>query len=206
MKDKSLRKLAIASGKKIRRDIYFNKKRREELRKIFLESQKVILINSDPSIRPVLREEYDQRHLVTSVLAFAVTGLETIERAEEYDKKICLTNCRFTLFKKGKSLVFKATFLKPLLDKKRRTSYFYFPQGLPEKIKKKAFIFRDGKRISLKGYKEVDFGTFKQKVLDYKVLSLKYKGRKADYRFKLALIDEKSQSYWVTKLLPVKRS
>lgn len=201
MNDKQLRKLAIKSGKKINRDIYFSKKRRAELKRTFLKSQKAILENSDFSIKPVLKEEYDQRHLVTSALSFTVKGLETIEKAEEWDKTVYLTNCKFILYKKGKSLVFKAIFLKPLLDNKKRTSYFYFPQGFPENTKKKTFIYKDGKRFSLKGYEKVDFGTFKQKVLDYKVLSLKYKGKKANYDFKLTLINEENQSYWVTKII-----
>jgi len=200
MKKKSLRSIAIASGKKLNKEIYFSKKKRAEWKKTFLKSQKAILENSDPSIKPVLKEEYNQRHLVTSALAFTVTGLETIEKAEEYDKRVTLEKCKFIFYKKGDSFVFKATFLKPLLDSKKRISYFYFPQGFPENKKKKAFIYKDGKGFSLKGYEKVDSGTFKQKILDYKVLGLKYKGKKANYNFKLALVNEDSQSYWVEKL------
>jgi len=206
MNDKEFKRLAIKSGKKINRDIYFNKKRREELRKIFLKSQKAILENSDPSIRPVLKEEYDQRHLETSFLAYTVKGLEAIKNAEERDKTVYLTDCKFILYKKGKSLAFKTTFFKPLLDNNSRTSYFAFPQGFPETSKKKAFIYKDGKGFSLKGYERVDFGTFKQKILDYKILGLKYKGNKANYDFKLALINDEKQSYWVEKLFTKKRS
>lgn len=199
-KKKSLRTVALASGKKMNRDIYFNKKRRIELKRTFLKTQKSILEDKNLSEKPVLKEEYDQRTLATSMLAFTVSGLETIEKAEERDKTIYLTNCKFVLFKKGKSMVFKATFLKPFLNSKLRTSYFSFPQGFSKGMKKKAYIYKDGKEVSLKGYEEIDFGTFKQKILDYKVLGLKYKGKKANYDFKLILINEEKQSYWVWNL------
>ena len=200
MNDKSLRKLAISSGKKINKDIYFNKKRRRELKKTFLETQKVILEGEDFSVKPVLKEEYDKRMLTTSMLAFTVSGLETIEKAENFDKRVSLVNCKFILYRKEMSFVFKGTFLKPLLDKKKRTSYFCLPQGFPQKTKKKAYIYKDGQKFTLKGYKLVDSGTFKQKVLDYKDLSLKYRGKKENYFFKLTLINEEKQSYWVMSL------
>jgi len=205
-KKKSLREIAIESGKRINKEIFFNKKKRSEHKKVYLRAQKAILENEYFSIKPILKQEYDQRNLITSALAYTVSGLETVKKADEYDKTIYLTNCKFTLFKKEKLFVFKSTFLKPLLDKKKRTSYFYFPQGFPENEKKKAFIYKDGKRFSLKGYEKVDFGAFKQKVLDYKVLGLRYKGKKEKYDFKLTIINKEKQSYWVEKLFREKRS
>ena len=199
-KKKSLRTVALASGRKMNRDIYFNKKRRRVFKKSFLETQKEILENEDFSVKPVLKEEYDKRMLTTSMLAFTVSWLETIEKAEKYDKKVYLTDSKFILYRKEMSVVFKATFLKPLLDNKVKTSFLCFPQGFPQKTKKKAFIYKDGRKFSLKGYKLVDSGIFKQKVLDYKDISLKYKGKKDHYNFKLTLINDEKQSYWVTSL------
>ena len=200
LKKKSLRTIAIASGKKMNRDIYFNKKKRRELKKTFLETQKAILENEDFSVKPVLKEEYDKRTLTTSILSFTVSGLETIEKAEKNDKKVYLTDCKFILYRKEMSFVFKATFLKPFLGKKKRTSYFCLPQGFPKASKKKAYIYKDGQKFALKGYKLVDSGIFKQKVLGYKDISLKYKSKKANYEFKLKLINEEKQSYWATVL------
>ncbi len=199
-KKKSLRTVALASGRKMNRDIYFNKKRRRVFKKSFLETQKEILENEDFSVKPVLKEEYDKRMLTTSMLAFTVSWLETIGKAEKNDKKIYLTDSKFILYRKEMSFVFKATFLKPLLDNKVKTSFLCFPQGFPRKTKKKAFIYKDGRKFSLKGYEEIDSGTFKQKVLDFKDLSLKYKGKKDHYNFKLTLINDEKQSYWVTSL------
>jgi len=199
-KKKSLRTVALASGRKMNRDIYFNKKRRRVFKKSFLETQKEILENEDFSVKPVLKEEYDKRMLTTSMLAFTVSWLETIEKAEKYDKKVYLTDSKFILYRKEMSVVFKATFLKPLLDNKVKTSFLCFPQGFPRKTKKKTFIYKDGRKFSLKGYEEIDSGTFKQKVLDYKDISLKYKGKKDHYNFKLTLINDEKQSYWVTSL------
>jgi hypothetical protein len=207
IKNKSLKAIAIASGKKINKEIYFSKIKRKKWKSTFLESQKKILETEDSSVKPVLKEEYDRRTLATSILSFTVSGLETIKKAVEYDKRIYLTNCKFILYKKGNSLVFKANFLKPLLDKKKkRTSYLHFPQGFPKTFKKKAYMHKDGQKFSLKGYREIDSGTFRQKVLDYKDVSLKYKGKKEMYNFKLTLISDKKQSYWVTKSFSVKRS
>lgn len=206
MKDKDLRKLAIKSGKRVNREIYFSKKKRKEWKRTFLKSQKAILENEDFSIKPVLKEEYGRRTLATSILAYTVSGLEVVEKAEEYDKTIYLTNCKFILSKRGKSMVFKATFLKPLLDKKKRTSYLCFPQGFPKTSKKKAFILKDGKEFLLRRYKELDSGAFKQKILNHGIIGLTFLGKKANYDFKLTLINEKNQSYWATKLFTKKRS
>jgi len=199
-KKKTLRKLALESGEKFSRDVFFNKKRRKELKTILLKSQREILTNSDPSIRPVLKEEYAKRALDTSVLAFTVKGLETIQNAEERDKKVYLTNCKFVLHKKGLSFVFKGTFLKPLLDTKKKESYLYFPNSLPKVSRKKAYIYKDGKSFSLEGYEKIDSGTFRQKILDYKEFTIKYKGKDESYNFKLNLIDDSKQSYWAISI------
>ena len=197
---KASRLNGFKSGRKIRKDIFFNKKKRKELRKTFLIGQKAILQNSDFSVKPFSEEEYAERRLEASALAFTVTGLETIKKAEEFDKKTYLTNCKFYLFKKRKSVVFKAVFLKPLLDNKEKTSFLYFPQGLPKNTKKKAFVYKDKKKFELQGYKLEDSGTFKQKIIDFYKLSLDYKGKKTSFKFKLKLINEEKQSSWVTIL------
>jgi len=197
---KASRLNGFKSGRKIRKDIFFNKKKRKELRKAFLRGQKAILQNSDFSVKPFSEEEYAERRLEASALAFTVTGLETIKKAEEFDKKTYLTNCKFYLFKKRKSVVFKAVFLKPLLDNKEKTSFLYFPQGLPKNTKKKAFVYKDKKKFELQGYKLEDSGTFKQKIIDFYKLSLDYKGKKTSFKFKLKLINEEKQSSWVTIL------
>lgn len=184
----------LKSGRKMRKDIFFNKKRREELRITFLRTQKAILQNSDSSIKPFSEEEYAQRRLETSALAFTVKGLEAIKEAEAFDKKTYLTNCKFYLFKKGKSVVIKATFIKPLLGSNSKTSFAYFPQGLPESTKKRAFIHKD--KFEFKEYKLLDSGVFKQKILNFEEYTLKFKGEKVDFNIKLKLINSGKQSYW----------
>lgn len=184
----------LNSGRKMRKDIFFNKKRREELRKTFLRTQKAILQNSDSSIKPFSEEEYAQRRLETSALALTVKSLEVIKEAEAFDKKTYLTNCKFYLFKKGKSVVIKATFIKPLLDNNSKTSFAYFPQGLPGNIKKKAFVYKE--KFEFKEYKLLDSGVFKQKILNFEEYTLKFKGEKANFNIKLKLINSGKQSYW----------
>lgn len=184
----------LKSGRKMRMDIFFNKKRREELRKTFLRTQKAILQNSDSSIKPFTEEEYAQRRLETSTLALTVKSLEIIKEAEAFDKKTYLTNCKFYLFKKGKSVVIKATFAKPLLDNSSKTTFVYFPQGLPESTKKRALIYKD--KFEFKEYRLLDSGVFKQKILNFEEYTLKFKGEKADFNIKLKLINSDKQSYW----------
>lgn len=200
MNDKSIRKLAAKANKKLDGEIYFNKKKRKEWKRTFLKTQKSILEDKSLVEKPVLKEEYDKRTLATSMLVFTVTGLKEIEKAENFDKTVYLTNCKFTLFKKGEFLVFKSVFLKPLLDKKTRTSYFCFPQGFPKTTKKKTYIVKDEKEFSLKGYREIDSGTFKQRVFDHKIIGLSYNGKDSSYEFKLTLICEEKQSYWANCL------
>lgn len=188
----------LKSGRKMRKDIFFNERRREELRKTFLRTQKAILQNSDFSIKPFLEEEYAQRRLETSALAFTVRSLETIKEAEVFDKKTYLTNCKFYLFKKGKSAIIKATFLKPLLDNNSKTTFAYFPQGLPKGIRKKAFVYKE--KFEFTEYKLQDSGVFKQKILNFEEYTLKFKGKKVDFNIKLKLINSDKQSYWATIL------
>ena len=187
---------ALKSGRKMRKDIFFNKKRRKDLKNTFLRTQKVILQHSDFSVKPFSEEEYAQRRLETSALAFTVTGLEAIRNAEDSDKKTYLTNCKFYLLKKRKSIIIKATFLKPLLDNNLKTTFVYFPQGLPRDLKKKAFVCKE--RFEHEGYKLLDSGTFKQKILNFEEYTLKFKGEKADFNIKLKLINSDRQSYWTT--------
>lgn len=186
------------SGTKMRKDIFFNKKRREELRKTFLRTQKAILQNSDSSIKPFTEEEYAQRRLETSALALTVAGLETIKKAKDFDKNSYLANCKFYLFKKGKSVIIKATFAKPLLDNNSKTTFVYFPQGLPKNVRKKAFVYKD--KFEFKEYELMDLGVFKQKILNFEEYTLKFKGEKADFNIKLKLINSGKQSFWAKSL------
>lgn len=187
------------SGRKMRKDIFFNEKRREELRKSFLRTQKAILQNSDSSVKPFSEEEYAQRMLETSALAFTVTGLETIKKAEDFDKSSYLVDCKFHLFKKGKSVVIKTTFLKPLLDNNLKTTFVYFPQGLPNGLKKKTFIYKE--KFSFDKYRQIDSGNFQQKILNFEEYTLKFRGKKVNLKIKLKLINEDKQSYWANKSL-----
>ncbi len=196
MNDKSLRKLAIKTGDKITREIFLNKRKRKKHKELFLIAQKYVLKNADFSVKPVLKQEYEERMLHTSILSFSVKGLEMVKNAEQRDKETHLTNCKFVLFKKGKSLVFKSTFLKPLLDNKKRTSYFYFPHGFPKNTKKKAYIYKGIDKFKSKEYRNVDKGIFKQKILDFKTFTIKHKGEKEDYNFKLTILNKEKQSYW----------
>jgi len=189
----------LKSGKKIRKDIFFNKKRREELRKTFLRTQKAILQYSDFSIKPFSEEEYAQRRLETSTLALTVKSLETIKEAEEFDKKTYLTSCKFYLFKKGKSVIIKTIFLKPLLDNNLKTTFVYFPQGLPENVKKKAIVYKE--KFEFEGYNLIYSGTFKQKILNFEEWTIKFKSKEVDFKIRLKIINSEKQTYWANKSL-----
>lgn len=189
-----MRHFGFQAGRKLRNDIFFNKKRREELKKTFLKGQKLILETSDLTVKPVLKNEYAKRQLETSVLAFTVTGLETVKKAEDFNKDTYLTKCRFYFLKKGKSAVIKTTFFKPLLDKTLKTTFVYFPQGLPENTKRKAFIYK--RWFEFKGHKLFDKGAFRQKILNFNEFSLTLKGEKIKARIILKIINRDSLTYW----------
>lgn len=191
-----MRHFGFQAGRKLRNDIFFSKKRREELKKAFLKGQKLILETSDFSVKPALKNEYAKRQLESSVLAFTVTGLETVKKAEDFNKDTYLTKCRFYFFKKGKSAVIKTTFFKPLLDKTPKTTFVYFPQGLPENTKRKAFVYKRG--FEFKGYKLFDKGTFRQKILNFNGFNLILKGEKIKTRIILKIINPESLIYWST--------
>jgi hypothetical protein len=189
----------LKSGEKMRKDIFFNGKRREELRKTFLRTQKAILQNSDFSIKPFSEQEYAQRRLETSALAFTVTGLETIKKAKDFDRNSHLTSCKFYLFKKGKSVIIKTTFLKPLLDNNLKTTFVYFPQGLPENVKKKAIVYKE--KFEFAGYKLMDSGTFKQKIFNFEEWTIKFKSKEVDFKIRLKIINSEKHTYWANKSL-----
>jgi len=189
-----MRHSGFQAGRKLRNDIFFNNKRRGELKKTFLKGQGLILETADFSVKPALEQEYAKRQLESSFLALTVTALETVKKAEDFNKDIYLTKRRFYLFKKGKSAVIKTTFLKPLLEKALKTTFVYFPQGLPENTKKKAFVYKE--RFELEGYKLFDKGTFKQKIPNFNELCLTLKGEKIKARIILKIINRDTLTYW----------
>lgn len=195
---KTSRLNAFKRGRKMRNDIFFNKKRRVKLKKNFLEGQKLFLQTSDFSVKPLLKEEYAKRAIVISALAFTVTGLETVKKAEDFEKETYLTNCKFYLFRKAKSAIIKATFLKPLLDNSLKTTFIYFPQGLPKGFKKKAFVYKD--KFEFEGYNLLDTGTFKQKMVNFEEYRLNFKGKKIKLKINLKIINLDKHSYWITEL------
>ncbi|OGH07459.1 MAG: hypothetical protein A2171_00315 [Candidatus Levybacteria bacterium RBG_13_35_9] len=176
-------------------DIYFDKKWREKAKKSFLRIQKEILEKSDFTVKPVLKEEYEQRNLERAALELSVVGLAGIKKAEEFYKKTYLTKCTFTLFKKGKTLVFKNRFYKPLLNV-WKISYFLLPTGIPEKKRKKVFIIRD--KFSLTGFKTLEKGSFRQKVYEIDKMYLFFKSSKKRWKFDMKLISSEKNSYWAT--------
>jgi len=186
----------IKKGKeKFRNDVYFNKRKRKSLKTNFLKIQKNILEGTDFSEKPILKKEFEERKFKTSILNLSVVGLDFIKKAEEFDKDTLFTKCKFELYKKSKSYVFKTTFFKPLKNE-NKTSFLVFKNDLPENSKKKGYIEKTN--YDLTGYEVIDKGIFKQKVKSFNEIELSFKGKKLKYNFLLKLIDRDRWSYWVT--------
>lgn len=186
----------IKKGKKtFQNDIYFNNRKRKSLKTNFLKIQKNILSGPDFSDKPILKKEFEEREFKTSMLNLSVVGLDFIKSAEEFDKDTKFTKCKFELYKKDNSHVFKTTFFKPLKNE-NKTSFLVFAKGLPNGTKKKAYIEKVS--YELMGYEIIGRGTFKQKIKNFKEIKLTFRGKKLEYNFLLELINKDTWSYWAT--------
>ncbi len=181
--------------KTFQNDIYFNKRKRKSLKSNFLKIQRNILEGPDFSEKPVLDKEFEERKFKTAMLNLSVVGLDFIKGAEEFDKDTLFTNCKFELYKKLNSYVFKTTFFKPLKNE-NKTSFLVFENGLPKNTKKKGYIEKVS--YDLTGYRVIDKGSFKQIIKKLKEVELSFKGKELNYNFLLKLIDKDKWSYWVT--------
>jgi hypothetical protein len=182
--------------KTFRNDIYFNKRKRKSLKTNLLKIQKNILEGPDFSEKPVLSKEFEEREFKTSMLNLSVQGLGIIKDAEEFEKDKKFTNCKFELYRKSQSYVFKTTFFKPLKNE-NNTSYLVFENGLPDSSRKKAYIQKNS-LVDLKGFETIDNGSFRQKIINFSELELTFKGSRNKYMFVLKLINKDKWSYWVS--------
>ena len=190
--------ISIKKGvKTFRNDIYFNKRKRKRLKTNFLKIQKNILEGPDLSEKPVLSKDFEEREFKTAMLNLSVQGLGIIKNAEEFEKDKKFTNCKFELYRKSQSYVFKTTFFKPLKNE-NNTSYLVFENGLPDSSRKKAYIQKNS-LVDLKGFETIDNGSFRQKIINFSELELTFKGKELRYNLLLKLIDENKWSYWVTE-------
>ena len=188
--------ISIKKGvKTFQNDIYFNKRKRKSLKTNFLKIQKSILEGPDFSEKPVLDKEFEEREFKTSMLNLSVVGLDFIKGAEEFDKDTLFTNCKFELYKKLNSYVFKTTFFKPLKNE-NKTSFLVFENGLPGKLKTKGYI--EKVNYELTEFEIIDKGTFKQKIKNFKEIELSFNGKEFKYNFLLKLIDNDKWTFWVT--------
>ena len=189
--------ISIKKGvKTFRNDIYFNKRKRKSLKTNFLKIQKNILEGPDFSEKPVLSKDFEEREFKTSMLNLSVQGLGIVKDAEEFEKDKKFTNCKFELYKKSNIYVFKTTFFKPLKNE-NNTSYLVFENGLPKSLRKKGYIQKNN-LVDLKGFKIIDNGSFKQKLINFNELELAFKGSGNKYKFLLKLINKDKWSYWVS--------
>jgi hypothetical protein len=191
-----MKKISLAVPKnKLREDIFLKKKTRKDLKQILLKVQRNILENSDFSIKPVLKQEFADRQLETSLLSFSVKGLETIKKAEEFEKHITIRNCKFQLLQKirGSSVIVRGDFFKPLRDE-YVTAFIFFPKGLPKKGYKKVFIYRN--KYEFEGYKLIDKGAFRQKILNLEEFSVTCRGKFFNKSIVLRTIGDSNLEYW----------
>lgn len=181
-------------GHDIHHEIYFNKRRRSFYKRRFGYLYKISIEHADFTRKPRTKFEYEIREINVSMLAMCQQVMELIKKAEEYDKQIYLTYCRFFLLRKGHKYVYQMKFYKPKLDKKKRETFLYFPNGIPKNSKKKCYLIRES--FDTSGYRIIDLGTFKQKLYSFIEWDIYLKRNNSQTKLTLKLISQEKQTYW----------
>jgi hypothetical protein len=184
------------SVRKLNYNLYFNNKYRQELKKDFVELESSSLKNLK-QLKKFNQSDIQTRKttlLWEGLLDLAGVMRESYERAEQYNRDKILKNAKFVLYakKSAKKLIFKNTYYK-VSEEKNKTAYFVVG-GKDKKGRTKGGVIR--KRISLKGYPEIDRGRFWQKVTDFRELRFTFRGKKT-YKYKCTARAKDGDKLWV---------
>lgn len=184
--------------KNIQEIVFFKPKEREKLKKKFLNLQKSALKNMEATSTNSQSLEERKDFLFNEKILDTATGyLELIKKGEEYEKKITLLKTRFVLYKKGKKYVFAISFVRKSTGKRENT-HIFIKNGLPKgKKRKKAKIVR--KKFNSSGFKEIDRGTFEQKIPDIKNVYFTFKGKKV-YKFRYERFKKDKDEGWLSNV------
>lgn len=196
---KSFRKLAKKNTDKFVTDLYFNPKRREKLRESFVDGRDNFLkmleepTGSNPSIDKAKNKYWaevfsDQMSKLIDVIDNTVP---------KKLKEIELTNSRFKLFKKHNRnfLVIECKYDKGIPKKHYRTCLL-IPSGYPRKgVRTKVQMIRG--KYDLKGFEQLDEGTFTQKLMSFVRVRQTFKGKKGIFKFELTQRGKIQDNNWL---------
>lgn len=188
---------AVKVGKRVLHDIYFNAKKRNKIKKGSLKIQKTILENVDSTVKPVLKEEYEERETYSSWLYMSTTFLKTVKDAEDLKYRTTLKKCSFQLYKskKTKTVIIENKFFK-VCEGKNKTTVVVFPNGLPYESKRRCRFYKNGYEFNKDDYEMIDSGKFKQKILDFSELSVSFKGKVFNKKIVFKQISESNEHHW----------
>lgn len=168
-------------------DVYFNPRKREEIRQTFVESRDSFNETVAELQKPNLSEDDEKaRNWAKELASLAEEMINVIDNAVPRNlKKYQLTNSFFKLFKKQNSryLVIKSNYDKGI-PKRHYLTYLLIPYGLPKKGKRtKARMIRGN--YDLKGFDQIDSGAFTQIMKSFVKVNLIYKGESGTLKVQL---------------------
>ena len=144
--------------------VYFSPKKRSKLKKDFknlLEYMRAVWDLKEEELK-----EYDlDKETVVHCTDTSVKILKMIETARKWRKKLKMRNKSFGLYKHkdGHKLLIEFNFVRSVSGK-RDVSTWVLAEGLPGKSKVVNCIWYK-RRLSKKGYKQIDSGTFFQRIV-----------------------------------------
>jgi hypothetical protein len=196
---KSLGKLSKKVSERFVNDLYFNPKRRKELRELFAKSQKSFEKELEKPLGPSSSIQSVKNNYWAGQFMDSMTGLVDVidktvpQKLKEWE----LTNCNFILFKKrnGNSLALQCDYYKGV-PKKHYKTCLLIPAGLPKKGKRtKAQMLRG--LYELKSYEQIDKGTFTQKFIKFTKVEQVFKGEIKTIKFVLTQRGKVKDDNWL---------
>lgn len=199
-KDKFSRKEKVqlsAISKKLDEQIYFNTRKRNNIKKNVLRLQKSLLQSVDTTIKPVLKQEYIDREFHVSWLNICVKFLKVIKDAEIFKYDTTLKNCHFKIYKakKGNTVIIQSKFFK-ICESKNKVTFVVFPAFLTNS-KKKCILYRNSYKFNTSDFVLIDKGRFKQKMEDFKSFTVNYKGKIFNKKLLFTKIKDSATYYWI---------
>ena len=197
--NKALNRLGKKVSERFANNVYFNPKRRKELRELFVKSQKSFEEELEKPVGPSSSIQSAKNNYWAGEFGDSMTRLIDVidntvpQKLKEWE----LTNCSFKLFKKrnGNSLAIKCDYKKGI-PKKHYKTCLLIPSGLPRKGKlTKAQMIRG--LYKLKDFEQIDEGTFTQKFIKFTKVEQTFKGKAKTIKFVLTQRGEVKDDNWL---------
>jgi len=196
---KSLRKLMKKDTDKFVKELYFNPRRREELRASFVKARDGFLkileepLESNPSIDKAKGRYWAD--VYSDQMSRMIDVIDNV--VPKKLKEIELSNTNFKLFKKpdSKFTAIECKYDKGIPKKHYRTCLL-IPAGFPRKgLHTNAQMIRG--KYDLKGFEQEDEGTFTQKLLSFVKVHQTFKGKKGTVKFELTQRGKIKDNNWL---------